>query len=195
MSWRRCMTGWLAVAGFTAQALVPFGAPLRAEPPRILSPYKSMFAPGGRMRTGAHPAIDFDGRIGDPVLAAADGTVVYAAESTLCGNGIWLRHDAFGLYTLYCQLEKIHVRLGDAVTRGQVIAALGVSGEPTLRAVHPREPIPMLHFGLGTARMARFDGELENTLDPMSMTVGCFDAAKTYSADRLVLTYPLRCKD
>lgn len=177
------------------QCLLPLGPGARAEPPRILSPYKSMYAPGGRLRNGPHPAIDFDGRIGDPVLAAADGVVTYAAVSPLCGNGIWIQHGSFGRYTLYCQLDKMQVRLGDRVMRGQVIATLGVTGEPTLRAVHPREPIPMLHFGLGTVQMPRNDGDLDTTLDPLSITVGCYDPAKTYPADRLVLTYPLRCKD
>jgi hypothetical protein len=29
--------------------------------------------------------------------------------------------------------------------------------------------------------------------DPLEITEGCFDPAKRYSTDRLVLTYPVKC--
>jgi hypothetical protein len=32
-------------------------------------------------------------------------------------------------------------------------------------------------------------------IDPLPLTVGCFDLGKSYPTDRLVLTYPVRCKD
>ena len=148
----------------------------------------------GRLRSGAHPAIDFAGRVGDPVLAAADGTVTYATYSQLCGNGIWIQHVGFDRFTLYCHLSKMQVSVGDRVKRGQLIGAFGATGEPTMRAIFPAEPLPQLHFSLQDRMSPRNDGQLDGTFDPMSAIVGCFDPAKSYPTDQLVLTYPLRCK-
>jgi murein DD-endopeptidase MepM/ murein hydrolase activator NlpD len=165
-----------------------------AEAPTILSPYRDMKDPGGNARAGPHPAVDFGGKIGDPVLAAANGRVTWARQNSgPCGNGIRIRHGRFERYTLYCQLSRIDVQVGDRVKRGQVIGALGVSGEPLSRAGRYRIPIPMLHFELASTPHPRGDGELRATFDPLLFIVGCFDPAKEYPADRFALTYPLKC--
>jgi murein DD-endopeptidase MepM/ murein hydrolase activator NlpD len=160
----------------------------------VLSGYRAMHKPGGAPRTGAHPAIDFDGAIGDPVLAAADGTVVQVlrdGSGAPCGNGIKLWHSEFNRVTLYCQLHELRVELFQGVVRGQVIGLLGNSGEPSW---FPSRT-PMLHFGLQDSTHARHDGDLQGTFDPASFIVGCFEPGRAYPADRLVLTYPVRCTD
>ncbi len=182
-----CLRGMLALAAAAGATAV------RAEAPTILSPYRDLVMPGGAVRAGPHPAIDFGGKIGDPVLAAADGVVYSARSGGLCGNGIRLAHPPFDRYTLYCQLHTIGVKKGDVVKRGQVIGTLGASGEPSMRAKIYGIAIPMLHFMLSELPERRVDGELERTYDPMQFIVGCFDPAKTYPRERLVLTYPLRC--
>jgi murein DD-endopeptidase MepM/ murein hydrolase activator NlpD len=164
-----------------------------AEGPTILSPYRDLVMPGGAARAGAHPAVDFGGKIGDPVLAAADGFVYGARSGGLCGNGIRLAHPPFNRYTLYCQLHTVGVKKGDAVKRGQVIGTLGASGEPTMRAKIYGIAIPMLHFMLSERPERRVDGQIERTFDPLQFIVGCFDPAKRYPDDHLVLTYPLKC--
>jgi murein DD-endopeptidase MepM/ murein hydrolase activator NlpD len=164
-----------------------------AEAPTVLSPYRDLVMPGGAARAGPHPAVDFGGKIGDPVLAAADGFVWGARSGGLCGNGIRLAHPPYGRYTLYCQLHTIGVKKGDVVKRGQVIGTLGASGEPSMRAKIYGIAIPMLHFMLSERPERRVDGEIERTYDPLQFIIGCFDPAKTYPADRLVLTYPLKC--
>ena len=185
----------LLVAAGVVLHLMPVGrTALAQQQPKILSPYKSMHTGSGRLRSGAHPAIDFAGRVGDPVLAAADGTVTYATYSQLCGNGIWIQHVGFDRFTLYCHLSKMQVSVGDRVKRGQLIGAFGATGEPTMRAIFPAEPLPQLHFSLQDRMSPRNDGQLDGTFDPMSAIVGCFDPAKSYPTDQLVLTYPLRCK-
>jgi murein DD-endopeptidase MepM/ murein hydrolase activator NlpD len=166
----------------------------RAEGPTVLSGYRAMQKPGGSPRVGPHPAVDFGGKIGDAVLAAADGWVMHTFQSGDCGNGIRIRHRRFDRYTLYCQLGRIDVKAGDRVLRGQVIGALGVSGEPTRDAGRFGIPIPMLHFAFTSTSKFRGDGDIDETYDPLAFIVGCFDQAKTYPTDRLVLTYPLRCQ-
>jgi murein DD-endopeptidase MepM/ murein hydrolase activator NlpD len=165
-----------------------------AAGPVVLSPYRATLNPGGGARGGAHPAIDFGGRIGDPVLAAADGIVVGVYREgphRPCGNGLHIWHSGFMRHTIYCQLAEVKVRPYDTVQRGQLVGLLGTSGEPSWST----RPIPMLHFGLHDSARPRHDGDLEGTFDPMDYMSGCFDPGKTYPGDRLVLTYPVRCTD
>ena len=161
--------------------------------PVVLSGYGALHKPGGSTRIGPHPAIDFDGRIGDPVLAAADGVVVQVivdGPEIACGHGIKLWHADFNRVTLYCQLHSVKVEKYQRVSRGEVIGLLGNSGEPSW--VPSR--IPMLHFGLSDSTRPRDDGDLRGAFDPAQFIVGCFEEGKAYPKDRLVLTYPVRCQ-
>lgn len=69
--------------------------------------------------------IDLTGRVGDPVRAAADGTVVYAG-SGLIGYGriIIVKHSEEFL-SAYGHNDELFVREGEQVKRGEKIAALG----------------------------------------------------------------------
>jgi lipoprotein NlpD len=72
--------------------------------------------------------INILGKRGDPVLAAASGTVVYAG-SGLVGYGklLIVRHDDTYI-SAYAYNEKFLVTEGDAVKAGQPIAEMGASG-------------------------------------------------------------------
>ncbi|MDR0996663.1 MAG: peptidoglycan DD-metalloendopeptidase family protein [Zoogloeaceae bacterium] len=69
--------------------------------------------------------VDIAGKAGDPVLAAADGTVVYAG-SGLRGYGqlVIIKHNATFL-SAYAHNRKILVKEKQAVKRGQKIAEMG----------------------------------------------------------------------
>jgi len=69
--------------------------------------------------------IDFAGKAGDPVLAAGDGKVVYSG-SGLRGYGqlVIIKHNATFL-SAYAHNQKILVKEGASVKRGQKIAELG----------------------------------------------------------------------
>lgn len=69
--------------------------------------------------------IDLSGKLGDPVLAAADGKVVYAGAG-LRGYGelVIIKHNATYL-SAYAHNRKILVKEKDQVTRGQKIAEMG----------------------------------------------------------------------
>ncbi|MBM4440111.1 MAG: M23 family metallopeptidase [Candidatus Rokubacteria bacterium] len=163
-----------------------------------MSPFRAMYKPYfNAPRVGPHPAVDFGGAMGDPVLAAADGVVfaVSGLENHLCGHGVWVYHGPWRLYTQYCQLQEARVTPGTAVKRGDVIGLLGDSGEPQACRRVSGAPCPMLHFGVYDRFRRYADGDsLEGAHDPMALIVGCFDPAKTYPADRPALTYPLRCR-
>lgn len=72
--------------------------------------------------------IDIGGQIGQAVLAAASGTVVYQG-SGLRGYGqlIIIKHNSDFL-SAYAHNDKIYVKEGDVVKQGQKIAAMGNTG-------------------------------------------------------------------
>lgn len=72
--------------------------------------------------------IDFAGRLGDPVLAAADGRVLYVGEA-LAGYGklVIVKHGTNHL-SVYAHNNRILVKEGQSVKLGQKIAEMGSSG-------------------------------------------------------------------
>lgn len=72
--------------------------------------------------------IDIDGKAGDPVLAAADGEVVYAGSGLLhYGNLLIIKHNDRYL-SAYAHNRALLVSEKGKVTKGQKIAELGNSG-------------------------------------------------------------------
>ena len=69
--------------------------------------------------------IDIAGKVGEPVLAASEGKVVYAGNSLRgYGNLVIIKHDNTYL-TAYAHNSKLIVKEGDAVRKGQKIAEMG----------------------------------------------------------------------
>ncbi|QWE03209.1 peptidoglycan DD-metalloendopeptidase family protein [Polynucleobacter sp. JS-JIR-II-b4] len=69
--------------------------------------------------------IDIAGKVGEPVLAASDGKVVYAGNSLRgYGNLVIVKHDNTYL-TAYAHNSKLLVKEGDTVRKGQKIAEMG----------------------------------------------------------------------
>lgn len=72
--------------------------------------------------------IRFGGNVGDPVVAAADGQVVYAADGLKeYGNLVLIKH-IDGYITAYAHNSKLLVSSGQNVTAGQKVAEMGSSG-------------------------------------------------------------------
>lgn len=96
--------------------------------------------------------INIAANYGDPIRAAADGTVSYEGnELRSYGNLALLRHDN-GYVTAYAHADRFVVSKGERVTRGQIIGYVGSTGD--VRS-------PQLHFEL--RRGAR------DPIDPRSM--------------------------
>lgn len=69
----------------------------------------------------------FTGKAGDPVLAAADGRVVYAGSGLRgYGNLVIVKHNATYL-TAYAHNQTLLVKEDQVVRRGQKIAEMGSS--------------------------------------------------------------------
>jgi lipoprotein NlpD len=82
--------------------------------------------------------IDIAGKVGEPILAASDGKVVYAGNSLRgYGNLVIIKHDNTYL-TAYAHNSKLLVKEGDSVRKGQRIAEMGDTDTNS----------PKLHFEL-----------------------------------------------
>jgi murein DD-endopeptidase MepM/ murein hydrolase activator NlpD len=83
-----------------------------------------------------HLAIDLATDAGNPVLAAASGTVISAGWRDN-GGGLVIEIDhGNGMHTLYNHLGAILVSVGQVVGRGQRIASVGCTGNCTGPHVH-----------------------------------------------------------
>ena len=77
--------------------------------------------------TGNTRGVDLSGKVGDPVLAAASGRVMYAGNAMRgLGNLIIIKHNDNYL-SAYAHNSKLLVKEGQSVARGQRIADLGQS--------------------------------------------------------------------
>ncbi len=75
-----------------------------------------------------HQGIDLSGKKGEPIFATGDGKVVEIGFNFFgYGNEVVIDH-GFGYKTRYAHLNKIHVKLGDSIGRGEHIADMGNSG-------------------------------------------------------------------
>ncbi len=85
----------------------------------------------GPILQGFDPAknkgVDIAGKAGDPVLAAADGSVVYAGSALRgYGNLVILKHGST-FVSAYAHNQTLLVKDGQSVKRGQKIAEMGQS--------------------------------------------------------------------
>lgn len=82
-----------------------------------------------------HKGIDIGAAYGADIVAAADGTVVFAGYSNSAGNYVTVNHGG-GLYTVYMHCSSLVVSKGEKVSRGQVIAKVGSTGISTGNHLH-----------------------------------------------------------
>ncbi|NUR84415.1 MAG: M23 family metallopeptidase [Nonomuraea sp.] len=122
------------------------GGVAHADPEPLAAPAFQMPFPCGQTWTGnsdgssAHQSweIDWnrgstaDADLGDPVVAAAGGTVVIAAnQGSINGYGNLIKIDHGGGYTTYyAHLQTMRVSQGQTVTQGQLIGNVGNTSKP-----------------------------------------------------------------
>ena len=87
-----------------------------------------------------HQGVDLSADIGTPVLASRLGIVVRAERNKGMGNFVIIRHFG-GIRTLYGHLSEIYVRPRQIVRQGDVIGAVGKTGNANYRNIQPH-----LHF-------------------------------------------------
>lgn len=82
-----------------------------------------------------HEGIDFAAPPGTPIHAAAGGVVVLAEYHPVWGNVVEIDHGN-QLMTRYAHGQRVFVRPGDIVKRGQKIAEVGTTGRSTGPHLH-----------------------------------------------------------
>lgn len=82
-----------------------------------------------------HQGMDFSAPIGTPIYATGNGRVSFAGWQAGYGNTIKIDH-GYGYETKYAHCDKLLVRKGQQVIRGEKIALVGNSGKSTGPHVH-----------------------------------------------------------
>lgn len=117
----------------------------------ITSPYGNRLHPIQGVER-YHDGIDIgNAGFGAPVVAAADGIVTYAGRMGGYGNCVMINHGD-GIVSLYGHGQEIKTTLGASVKQGDVIMAVGSTGNSTGPHLHfeirknglPVDPIPYL---------------------------------------------------
>lgn len=109
----------------------PFARPRGS---RITSPFGT-----GREFNGViqnrHLGVDFDGRVGDPIVAANDGVVALTGDFYYSGRCVFVDHGR-GIATAYLHMTEVLVAQGDTVKKGQLIGRVGATGRVTGPHLH-----------------------------------------------------------
>jgi murein DD-endopeptidase MepM/ murein hydrolase activator NlpD len=93
----------------------------------VSSPFGYRIDPFTGMRT-FHRGIDIATNFGNPVAAAADGSVTEAAFDKFFGKTVIVSHGN-GVVTQYCHLERYVVKPGQKVRRGDILGYVGKTGK------------------------------------------------------------------
>lgn len=115
-----------------------FSPPLPSE---ITSPFGNKRIYNGQMKS-FHQGMDFRAKIGTEIKAPEAGEVVLAKDLYLTGWTVILDH-GYGLFTVYCHMSKLGVKVGQVVKKSEV---LGLSGDTG------RVSGPHLHWGAVISR-------------------------------------------
>ena len=107
----------------------PFLCPVDPQTSWISSQYGRRVSPfTGKPQF--HLGIDIAGCEGTPIMAPAEGKVVFTDKNGRLGLTVKLMHDST-YETVYGHLDKVAVKKGQAVRRGQIIGYMGSSGRST----------------------------------------------------------------
>jgi murein DD-endopeptidase MepM/ murein hydrolase activator NlpD len=82
-----------------------------------------------------HAGLDFPGRYGQPINAAAGGRVTYVGQRQGYGNVVEVEHGN-GLMTRYAHLSGFTARTGARIARGDTIGRMGSTGRSTGTHLH-----------------------------------------------------------
>ena len=128
---------------------------IRLTPPTVPGYASSGWGAPREYRKGIHAGVDFPAAKGSPILAAADGTVVFVKNysNSFAGKYPVVDHGG-GVLTRYLHADNVTAQVGQRVRRGDQLGTVGTTG--TSRSA------PHVHFDVKltpeamTAYTARF---------------------------------------
>ena len=181
---------------------------LPAGAPAIISDFHSRTGVNGKRRPSRHQGLDIGGPAGQPVIAAAPGTVLETDVGSCWGPTIVINHgpgpDGRPIVAAYGHLGEMLVRPGQKVKRGQLIARLG----DNVRKYRCISGVRHLHLQIGrkhrSGSKGTYWGHVRYLVDGKKGVsphlywadgpgrVTCFRSGRTYPKG--TLTYPVPCR-
>ncbi|MGB7924413.1 MAG: peptidoglycan DD-metalloendopeptidase family protein [Pyrinomonadaceae bacterium] len=119
-------------AAISERAMIPSIWPVKGE---LESGFGGRRNPFGGDGFEFHTGQDIDALTGDAVIAAANGTVIFAGWQNGYGQLVAIDHGD-GLTTRYGHLSQIDATVGQSITRGTVIGLVGSTGRSTGPHLH-----------------------------------------------------------
>jgi murein DD-endopeptidase MepM/ murein hydrolase activator NlpD len=110
----------------------PSNAQLPARTGRLGLPVRGVFT---QYFWWGHTGVDIAAPYGSPIVASDDGIVVATGPVAVGGLRVCVQHSG-GLQTCYYHTSAVYVSPGQTVARGQLIAAIGLTGVTTGPHVH-----------------------------------------------------------
>jgi hypothetical protein len=106
-------------------------------------------------RSLPHEGVDISAPRGTPIVAVASGRVTWAGRRSGYGLVVEIDH-GYGIATFYGHASQALVRVGQRVTRGEVIALIGSTGIATSPHVHYEvrvagRPVDPMNYVIGAA--------------------------------------------
>lgn len=114
------------------EEIYPAGRPIKGG---WISSYFGWRADPFNGRREHHDGMDFAGKAGSSVVAAAAGVVTWSGERYGYGNLVEINHGN-GYVTRYGHNKEIVVKVGDTVKKGQTLSYMGSTGRSTGPHVH-----------------------------------------------------------
>ncbi len=132
-------------------ASTPSGWPVRGYITDGFGNRRNPFGGGGYE---SHSGLDIATNHGTAIESTADGIVIFAGPHGGYGNVVVLDH-GYGITTRYAHMSQIDVTVGQHVTRGKKIGAVGSTGRSTAPhchyevRLHDRPVNPMTYLSVG----------------------------------------------
>lgn len=95
----------------------------------------SRYGVSSRIRKSTHTGLDIGAPTGTPIKAVAEGTVTCASYNGAYGNLVKIEHGN-GVETWYAHTSKMYVKVGQKIAAGEIIAAVGSTGNSTGAHLH-----------------------------------------------------------
>lgn len=95
----------------------------------------SRFGESSSRRTSKHTGLDIGAPTGTKIKACANGTVTFSGYKGSYGYMVVINHGN-GIETYYAHCSKLYANVGDKISQGDVIAAVGNTGNSTGPHLH-----------------------------------------------------------